>query len=424
MRSLGSMRPVHRMLVVALVFTITRLCVGYVAVHPDVYPAGSADASYETANYVVWANQMQDFGNWPYRDFEVEYPPGSIAVGNLPYVVTQDGYRTAFVVQAVAVDALGLLAICRLARRRGSWWGVGAWLLLLPLLGPVAYTRIDLVVACLLAWALERMEASRWTTASVLLALGVVVKLTPGLVLPAVVLAAPRRARVVAAAGAVLLVAMVPFVRDLGPMYDQVAGYHLDRGVHAESLWGSMAITARNVVDADVSLVGAFGASDVVWEHVEAVKVLSNLAALGVLVDSMLVAWRRVRRGDAAHLILLVCSTLTLLAAVGRVFSPQYLVWLVAPMAAALSVAPRPLRWSAGFLALSIALAHLVYPVLFYDYLAGAGWAVAAGLTRNLALLGSGLLAARVAWRWSATPIEDDEPERLASPTAPSPGTA
>ena len=93
---------------------------------------------------------------------------------------------------SVAFDALGLLAVYRLARRRGSWWGVVAWLALLPLLGPVSYTRLDMAVAACLAWALERIEAGRWTTGGAVLGLGTAIKITPGLLLPAVVLASPN----------------------------------------------------------------------------------------------------------------------------------------------------------------------------------------------------------------------------------------
>lgn len=407
----------RRLIVILLIFVVTRVAMGYVSDHPDLYPAGSADPTGDVANYVVWANQMQDLGNRPYREFGVEYPPGSIAIANLPYLVTHKEYRLAFIVQSVAFDALGLWAMYRLAKRRSSWWGVVAWLALLPLLGPVAYTRLDMAVAACIAWALERVEAGRWSAGGAWLGLGTAIKLTPGLLLPAVALAAPRRWRPALAAVAVVGLSVAPFVTDLAELYDHVAGYHLDRGVHAEGLWGSAALLARVTVGASVGVVGAFGAVDIVSPFDGGLKMLSNIAALGVLVDSVLAATRRVRRGDGAHLVLVVGGSLILLTAVGRVFSPQYLVWLVAPMAAGLAIAPRALRWSVALLAVSIGLAHLVYPVWYYDYLAVKGWAVGVGFARNMALLGAGLLAVRAAWRY-------EPPGAPTAPTAPAPATA
>ena len=401
----------RRLALVLLVFAVTRLLIGYVSDHPDLYPDGSADPTGDVANYVVWSNQMQDFGNRPYRDFKVEYPPGSIAIANLPYFITHKDYRTAFIAESVAFDALGLWAVYRLARRRGSWWGVVAWLGLLPLLGPVAYTRLDMAVAACIAWALERVEAGRWTQGGFWLGLGTAIKLTPGLMLPAVTLAAPRRWRPAAAFLAVVAISLMPFVPDLRALFDSVAGYHLDRGVHAESLWGSAALVSRVTLGTSVDVVAAFGAFDISSRFDDGLKMVSNIAALGVLLDSMLTASRRVRRGDGAHTVLVVGGSLILLTAVGRVFSPQYLVWLVAPIAAGLAIAPRALRWSAAMLAVSIALAHLVYPVWFYDYLEVKGWAVGVGFARNVALLAAGLLAVRVAWRYQPDPEATPDPE-------------
>jgi hypothetical protein len=287
-----------------------------------------------------------------------------------------------------------------MAKRRGSWWGVGAWLVLLPLLGPVSYTRLDIVVAAAIAWALERAEAGRWSTAGAWLGLGVAVKLTPALILPALAIVAPRRWRPVAAAAGVGAVFLAPFVTDLPEVSDQVLGYHLERGVHAESLWGSVALVARVVGDADVELVGAFGATDIEATFADGFKTLSNIAAVGVLLDLGLSAWARVRRADGAHLTLVVCGGFILLTAVGRVFSPQYLVWLIAPLALALTIAPRAMRWAALAFGAAVALAHFVYPVVFYDYLDVTWWAVGLGFARNVLLLLSGLLAARVAWRY------------------------
>jgi hypothetical protein len=410
---------------VVVAFAVSRLLIGWIADHPeDVYPSRSVDPSVDTGVYRAWAFRMQEGERRPYRDFELEYPPGALPVANLPYLVDGDDYQRTYIAQSIAFDALGLAAVYRVARRRRSWWGVGAWLVLVPLLGPVAYTRLDIVVAAALAWALERAVAGRWAASGAWLGLGAAVKLTPVLVLPAIALVSPRRWRPVATAAAVGVAFVLPFVADLPDLVDQVAGYHVDRGVHAESLWGSLALLARVVVDADVDVVSAFGAIDIHAAAADGLKTLSNIAAVGVLVDSAMTAHGRVRRGDGAHLAVVACATLTLLVAVGRVFSPQYLVWLVAPMAVALTVAPRAMRWPAGLLAASIALAHIVYPVFYNDYVLVRGWGVALGVGRNLCLLAAGLLAARASWRFAdeamarAPDASQDEPGRVDAVTS------
>ena len=66
------------------------------------------------------------------RHHVIEYPPGVIPAVYWERVVDPFDYRTEFIALMVIVDGIGLIAVYSLARRTGSWWGVGAWLLLLP----------------------------------------------------------------------------------------------------------------------------------------------------------------------------------------------------------------------------------------------------------------------------------------------------
>jgi hypothetical protein len=384
---------------------VTRLLGGYIAGHPDIYPSGSADATREIAHYEQWAERMHD--GWPYRDFSIEYPPGALPFFSVPDLVDPFSYRTEFIVLCIALDAAGLVAIVRIARRTGHWWGVAAWLALLPALGPITYARYDLAVAVALAWALERALAGRWTAAGAWTGVGAAVKIVPTLLVPLLAATAPRRWRPVVAAGAVVAVSVAPFILDLGELYGDVIGFHTHRGIHAESLWGSFALLAHRFVDMGVEKVGAFGATDVEFRFAGAVQVLANLVSVAVVTAGTWLAWRRVRRGDGTHVVLVAAATLILVTAVGRVFSPQYLVWLVAVMAAGLSVAPQLLRAPAILLAVAVVLAHAVYPVAFYHYLELDAWALLLGAARGVALLGAGLLAAAAAWRYRPPTARD-----------------
>lgn len=396
---------------VLVAFAATRLLAGYVADHPTVYgKAGTvADPTSDVASYIVWGNQVQDFHHWPYRDFSVEYPPGAVVIANGPYAIDLFTYRTEFIILCIAFDGLGLVAIYRLARRTGSWWGVGAWLVLIPFVGPVAYTRLDMAVAATIAWSLERAVAGRWTSSAIWLALGVVAKLTPVLIFPGLIAVAPRRWRPLAAGAAVCAVFVAPFAFDLHNMYDYIAAYHLHRGVHAESLYGALAMVARSAFGSDIPVVGAFGGFDLQGTIADRLKLLSNIAALGVLADLTLTSLRRVRRGDGGHLCVVIAGSLALLTAVGRVFSPQYLVWVVAPMAAGLAFAPRMLRWAAAALAGSVLLNGIFYPALFFRYFALEPDALAVAVGRNTLLLVAGVLGVRAAWRYQASGLPAPE---------------
>ena len=95
----------------------------------------------------------------------MEYPPGAIPIMMVPRYVALASYRTEFVIFMVLFDAIGLYGLVRLASRTGSWWGAATWFLLVPALGPVAYTRLDIVVAVVFVWTIKsarEYSAVRW----------------------------------------------------------------------------------------------------------------------------------------------------------------------------------------------------------------------------------------------------------------------
>jgi hypothetical protein len=114
-------------------------------------------------------------------------------------------------------------------------------------------------------------------------------------------------------------------------------------------------------------------------------------------------------RTPALAALLFVVTVLALLAT-NRVFSPQYLVWLVAPMAA-LGALPGPglPRADAALVLCACLLTQLVFP-FNYDGLVGPGqakaWVLAALTLRDLLVLA---LAARLVVRvWRATAAQND----------------
>lgn len=381
---------------IAIVFALTRLIGGVLAASPGIYDENHIDASFEISNYHSVAERMSR-GDRPYEDFDLEYPPGE-----LPFVVLVDklapgSYQTAFVMMCLAVDGFGLAAVCRLARRTGNWWGVVAWLVLVPALGPLAYSRTDIFIAAAIAWAVERAHAGRWAASGAWLGFGTAVKLVPVLLLPAVLLATERTARrkVVAGFVVVVLLALLPFVGQLDDIWSDVIRYHAYRGVQGESIWGSLLVAWRQAHGMGSGYVFEFGGWDVAGGAASTLERLSSAASLSVLVASALAALLTLRRGDVARLAVLLTATLVLLVASGRVLSPQYMAWLISAVSVGLCFAPRALRATALLIALATVLTTLGFPLLWYDLRRDDTFALAVLVARNLALLAAGLAAAR-----------------------------
>jgi hypothetical protein len=383
-------RPLVIVALLAL-FLLTRGAVFWVTDHPSVY--GDTDPTSDVTIYEGWGRAVHVEKGAPYADVPIEYPPGAIPFIVAPSTIDPDGsYRPLFAALMALVDLVGFAALWVMVRRGGSWWALLGWLLVPPLLGPILYSRFDLVPAVAIILALERAQARGWFGVGGWLGFGAVAKLFPAFLAPLAFLVAPKRRLVVFGFGLVAVLMLMPYIGVPRALYDNVFGYHNDRGVQVESLWGSLVLLGDHVgVDSGVAF--QFGAMEVYGELVTPFKSISNvLAIVGIGVGSM-VAWRWARRDSAADLSLAMLGTLALITGVGRVYSPQYTVWLLAVGAAALALNGRRARWPFLGLVVVTALTAWIFPPLFLPILDNDLWAVLVLFTRNVLTLGVGVVA-------------------------------
>jgi hypothetical protein len=238
-----------------------------------------------------------------------------------------------------------------------------------------------------------------------MIAAGTAVKLIPVLLLPLLFFVAPRDRRrvLVGSFTAGIALALLPFIDVLPSLYHSVIGYHTERGVQAESIWGAGLLAARWLADYPVAVVASHRAWDSVAPASDLLKTLSNVASLVVVLGAIALAMRT-RGGDLRRATLLVFAAMSLLVGVGRVYSPQYLLWLIALGAVAAAVAPRLAAPAVGLLAVTTVLAHLEFPVWFWDALFyGKGGALVVLLVRDVLTLVIGALAL---WAWWRAPKE------------------
>ena len=385
---------------VLLAFIATRVFAGYVADHPGFYgpnrPDGTGDV--HLFDYFTW--EMRHDHASPYGEtLRMEYPPGAIPIMMVPRYVRAVSYRTEFVIFMILFDAVGLWGLIRIGRRTGSWWGAATWFLMVPALGPVAYTRFDIVVAVALVWAAERALAGRWFWAGVLIGVGAAVKLVPAILLLPLFFVAPRERRraLVGGFAAVIAVAILPFVFALPDVYRSVIEYHTGRGVQAESIWGAGLLVARRLADYPVDIVASHRAWDAASALTGTLKLASNVLSLVAIVGVVVMAVRT-RVGQLARASLLQLGLLSVLVGVGRVYSPQYVIWLIALGAIAMALAPRAAAPAVAVLAVTTVLAHLEFPVWFWDLLFyDKGGALIVLVVRDVLTLVVGLLAL---WAW------------------------
>lgn len=273
-------------------------------------------------------------GEVPYRDFFVEYPPGSLPAFVPPalFSVGREAYINLFSFEMAVLLAVTLLVTALAARRLR---GPHAWLLpagtfaaAALLLYPVAVTRYDAVVALTLGLAalFATLGGRFLVLAYASLGLGAAAKVVPALVtLP---LALFRRGAAVGYAVflGVLACFFVPFLGGRGLL--ESFAYQAERGLQVESLAAAVLIHLRSVGE----VAFEYGAFEVRGKGVGLATSLSPLLTLVLLTVTGLVMYREYRRlgklgvkdfpRHAAALILAFMLG-------SKVLSPQYMIWLL-----------------------------------------------------------------------------------------------
>ena len=337
--------------------------------------------------YEGYGNAIES-GAVPYRDIRPEYPPGALPAFAVPALLSDDeqGFRGVFewlmAACGVAAVLLAAVALAGLGASRTRTAAALALLAVFPLLlGSVVLTRFDLYPAALVAGALAALVHRRDRLGFGVLGAAVAVKLYPAVLVP---LAAAyvwrrcgRREAIVClgvAAGVVLL-AFLPFLLLAPGGVAHSIGRQLSRPLQLESIGAALYLAVHHLLGLHVEMRSGHGSQNLHAAGTGVAAVLFSLVQLAAL------AWIWLRRpGTAEELVRWSAAALVAFVVLGKVLSPQFLIWLVpvVPLVGGL----RGLRTST-LLAGSLVLTQLWFPSRYWE------------LARELDPLASGLVLAR-----------------------------
>ncbi|MFK4852928.1 hypothetical protein ACI3KT_14925 [Microbacterium sp. ZW T6_19] len=315
-------------------------------------------------------------------------------------------YLIAWALMITVLDALAFGVLTRRSsaqpRRIAAWF----WCAALLFLGPIALYRIDAVTVPL------AVSAGLWLTrrpviAAALLTAGAWIKIWPGALLVAAVVAGRARLRMLFAAS--LVTAAVVAVLFLLGARAEIFGFFTEqtgRGLQIEAvaatpfLWLAMTGGARIEYSFDILTF------QIVAPGADAVgSVLTPLMLLVVLAVAAIGAVKAVRRAAFSRLFPpLALSLVVALIAVNKVGSPQFQTWLFAPVILWLVLDRTRAKVPAAIVLALAALTCLVYP-LNYDALLRAEFLPILVLSvRNILLLVLLIVGIRALVRVPSTP--------------------
>lgn len=290
------------------------------------------------------------------RTYPREYPAPSALIFVIPAVLPGIPYRFAFPAVAAIGAAAMVLVVERLSRR-------GWWLVLYLVLGGFAtvFFRYDSLVVVLTVLAFAAGTRRRWGLAQLLLGIGIALKLYPAVLMPLVVLWEWRVTRRLpwrsAIAGALALGLAIGSMWLLAPsQIGEMLRYHADRPLEIESTGASLAWLLG-----DTRVDFSFGS----WNLLSAASSTIIPATTGLTIGLSLVLYAAFALGwfgpGAIWAMVLLVSIAT-----SKVFSTQYLLWVLPFVVLALGEQePRSAARFAWVWAVICLLTGLVYPTGF-----------------------------------------------------------
>ena len=362
----------------------------------------------------------------PYRDFHLEYPPGAIPMFVLPvYLRKLAGYHGTYFywlrVEILACQLLSLVAMAwalsRLsASRRRAYAALCTAGVASAVLGPIAFFHYDAWPTLFAVTALAALLAGRGVLSCTLAAAGAAAKVFPVVLIPFALVELWRRGRW-RAAGAGALAAAAVVALTVGP-FAVVAPHGVGWAIHREagrpledeSVGSSIFVAAHELGLYHLHVVVSAGSHNFGGAGPDAVvRALSILTALGLLAVYLL--WLRTP-GTPDDLVLAAVTAVVAYIVFSKVFSPQYLVWLI-PLVPLI-------RGRLGVAATGGMLAILAVTQVFEPYNQGRYWRFSTPwidwtvVARNVLVVAFlGLLSAALVRRAALRRAEAPAPARL-----------
>lgn len=351
------------------------------------------------AVYQRYGEAMVHHDKVPYVDFKPEYPPAALPMFAIPSLVDGWDYRKAFQVLMACCFAALVLAVLAIGGRQAAVLAAVA-----PLaLGSVVISRFDFWPAALAACGLAALVRRRLVLSGVLIGTAFAAKLWPGVLVPLILLwlwrNEGRRATLIWSTACVATAAawFVPFAV-IGPSGITYSFHRqLGRPLQLESLGASILIAVHHVFHTTLGVTSSFGSQNLVGTGVHGVALATSV----VDVLAVIATWLLFARGEASteRLLFACAGTVAALIAFGKVYSPQFGIWLIPLVPLVRSVSARALFVAA------LVLTQLYFPKRYWrldrGFYARESLMV---LTRNLVVVALFVLVAFILARRRSEP--------------------
>ncbi|MHB8792280.1 MAG: glycosyltransferase 87 family protein [Thermoleophilia bacterium] len=336
----------------------------------------------DTPVYYDYASRVAE-GMIPYVDFASEYPPMAMLLFSLPRLFSGSGYSwfvIAFEAEMLAFSC-GIVWLLSIVAWR-QWHSVGklagtlaTYSVFLLCLGSIVELRFDLAAAFLMLASLTCFITDRRLAAWLLLGIGIMTKIVPVLIAPLFFISLWRRRyfREMITGPAVMAVSAfiiaLPFLVAAPSGLANAFLYHAERPLQLESSWASPLLLMAKFSGYEVRIMNSYGSHNVFASASDAFAMLSGPITALILLAGYWIYWRRSikdesTKWDATLLVRFAAIAIATFIFGGKVFSPQFLIWLL-PLIALIKGRDRGLV--TGLFAAVLVLTQWEFPARYWE---------------------------------------------------------
>jgi uncharacterized membrane protein len=307
-----------------------------------------------TSDLVLYHQYALDFFNdkIPYIDFQMEYPPLSLVAFSLPILfslekpIGYEAYQALFVLQTTLLCLLSNVVLLQILATRKSKHtsqvkATAVFTLAVCILSPFLPWKFDILPALLTILALSCLIFGRPMINGVSLGFAIITKLYPLVIAPIFCIyylvdknfRAFWRMVLGLALSAIILIPLFLLKPDWPLTF---LSYHQLRGLNIESLSGGILLLTKVLDLTPVEIVHNFGAFHIDEFYSGLVTkwlTIFSILALGVVIILSFFRFKqeKERSGAISNQSLVAFTLIALLTFIltNKVFSPQYLIWLL-----------------------------------------------------------------------------------------------
>ncbi len=293
----------------------------------------------DTDLYLQYATRTLN-GEIPYRDFRIEYPPMALPLFLVPGLIARGevGFKIGFGVEMLAFQAATVALLAAWVHSRSGpakvRWALVRYTVVYALLSRLIVTRYDAATMFLAFSSAIAWESGRRGIGGLLAGLGTLLKISPAAIVmvqaPGDLSRSPRGRGLVVLAST-LATGLLLWLAIGGPrgLADSLS-YQIGRGLEYGSVYSSLQMLAAKATGERIEIVRdrAAWASVTPWTP-HLLPLVLPIQAAAVLWVAIVHARRGAREGvrySAAAILAFVVA--------GKVFSPQFLIWLLPFVAA------------------------------------------------------------------------------------------